>query len=646
MTDGRGDTATDQPRAPGTAPTPTAGSVANRRPTGEAGRIPLPRNLIRGNELWKHPATLVPLAVAVGAVTGLGAVGFRWLITLFTRMFTGYDDYSGLGRVPSAHFPGLGLWFLLLAPVCAGVVYGPIVHRFAPEARGHGVPEVMYAITHRAGRIAPQVTVVKALASALCIGGGGSVGREGPIVQIGSAAGSTLAQLLRLDTPRVRLLVACGAAGGISATFNAPLAGAFFAMELILRSFAAEAFGAVVLASVTASLVGRAILGDHPFLSLPVFSVHNPLEYALYAVLGVAVGVVGVAFSKVLYLVEDACDWLWRGPEWARPAVGGIALGGLLIALPQLYGVGYPVLENAVRGHYLLGMLLVLMVGKMIATSLTIGIGGSGGVFAPTLFIGAMAGAAYGTIAHALFPTVTGSAGVYGLIGMGAALGGATRAPITAVIILFELTGEYSIILPLMTAVVMAAGTGHLLSRDTIYTAKLWRRGIDLNTPVREPVSFTAGDVALPALETLRENTTLDAAAAALADSALAMLPVITPDGRYSGCLTAEDVALAHNDPDPPATVKDLVQQPVMVDAGAGPPEILAALIGRGGTGLPVVNRDSAALVGWITYESVLSRLHPDIPKGRNAPECRSTPPDRPPKRYLRVGRRHRSPTC
>ena len=300
-------------------------------------------------------------------------------------------------------------------------------------------------------------------------------------MQIGSAAGSTVAQILRLNPSRIRLLVACGAAGGISATFNTPLAGPFFAMELILRDFAAESFGAVVLSSVTAAVVGRALLGDDPFLTLPAFGVRSPAEYLLYVALGVVVGVVGVAFSKLLYLVEDVCDWIWRGPQWAKPAAGGLLLGGLLIALPQLYGVGYPVLQNAVHGEYLIGFLLLLMVGKMFATSLTIGIGGSGGVFAPTLFIGAMAGTAFGTIAHDLFPGSTEAAGAYGLIGMGAALGGATRAPITAVIILFELTGEYSIILPLMTAVAIAAGTGRLLSRDTIYTAKLWRRGIDLD---------------------------------------------------------------------------------------------------------------------------------------------------------------------
>lgn len=557
-------------------------------------------------------SALVVLAVAVGAVTGLGAVGFRFLITFFTRMFTGYDDYSGLGRVPSLHWPWLGVWFLLLAPVIAGAIYGPIVHRFAPEARGHGVPEVMYAVSHKQGRIAPQVTLVKALASALCIGGGGSVGREGPIVQIGSAAGSTVAQLLRLDTARIRLLVACGAAAGISATFNAPLAGPFFAMELILRDFAAQSFGAVVLSSVTADVVGRAMLGNQPFLSLPSFAVRSPAEYLLYIALGVAVGVVGVAFSKILYLVEDACDWLWRGPEWARPAVGGLLLGGLLLALPQMYGVGYPVLENAVEGRYLIGMLLLLMVGKMFATSLTIGIGGSGGVFAPTLFIGAMAGTAFGLVAHQLFPGVTESAGAYGLIGMGAALGGATRAPITAVVILFELTGEYSIILPLMAAVVMAAGTGHLLSKDTIYTAKLWRRGIDLDAASPELPDLRAVDLAAPAPEPVPITSSLGDAAKALSRAAFGMLPVVTADRRYAGCIAAQDVAEALDESDAPATIADLVKPAATVGAQANVRETLTALAGRGGTGLPVLDADRKSLIGWVTYETVLSRLHPE----------------------------------
>lgn len=592
--------------------------VLIRRGTRPNRHLRVARSSTWGHWLRATPTALVPLALAIGAITGLGAVAFRWLVTAFTQIFTGYDDYAGLGRLANAHWPQLGFWFLLLAPVIAGSLYGPLVHRFAPEARGHGVPEVMYAVSHRGGRIAPQVSLVKALASALCIGGGGSVGREGPIVQIGSAAGSTLAQLLRLDAPRVRLLVACGAAAGISATFNAPLAGPFFALELILRDFAAQSFGAVVLSSVTAGVVGRAILGDDPFLSLPAFAVSSPTEYLLYATLGVAVGVIGVAFSKILYLVEDLCDWVWRGPEWARPAAGGVMLGGLLVAVPEVYGVGYPVLENAVKGRYLVGMLLMLMVVKMLATSLTIGIGGSGGVFAPTLFVGAMAGTAFGTIAHQVFPGTIDSAGAYGLIGMGAALGGATGAPITAVIILFELTGQYSIILPLMTAVAMAAGAGNLLSKNTIYTAKLWRRGVDLDTAPAERISFTASDVTAPAPNALSERTSLDTAAAVLAETAFGMLPVVRDDGHYLGCVTAQDITEALADPGRPPDITPLVILPAVVQANSPGDEVLTTLSGRGGTGLPVLDDDRTTLLGWITYESVLAKLRDEPGETRN----------------------------
>ncbi|MVU80387.1 chloride channel protein [Nocardia sp. ET3-3] len=562
--------------------------------------------------LRESSSGILVLAVAVGAATGIAAVAFRYLITGATRLFTGYDDYSGLGRIASAHWPALGFWFLLLAPVVAGAIYGPIIHRFAPEARGHGVPEVMFAVSERGGRIAPKVVVLKALASALCIGGGGSVGREGPIVQIGSATGSTIAQLLRLDTPRVRLLVACGAAGGIAATFNAPLAGPFFAMELILRNFAAESFGAVVLSSVTASVVGRAIMGDKAFLTLPVFAVHNPVEYPLYLLLGLVVGIVGVCFSKVLYLIEDLCDWAWRGPEWARPAVGGLLLGGLLIALPQMYGVGYPVLENAVEGKYLLGMLALLLIGKMVATSLTIGIGGSGGVFAPTLFIGAMAGTAFGEIVHHILPAATESPGAYGLVGMAAALGGSTRAPITAVIILFELTGEYSIILPLMAAVAVATGVSRLVSSDTIYTRKLLRRGIDIERPRHPFSSVTAAELAQPIPETLWHSADLTSAAKLLERSPGGILPAVDDQGRYRGCVSARDVAESLDAPESPITVAPLIRMLPPVTADTGFHDVVTALAGHGGTGLPVVDSDHTAVIGWVNYEGLLSVLHPE----------------------------------
>ena len=363
--------------------------------------LPLQSGWARGlTSLRASNSGLLVLAVAVGAGAGAGAILFRWLITTFTSALSGYSDYAGRGHAVNPHTPGLGRYFVILVPVVAGLLYGPLVHLFAREARGHGVPEVMFAVARKGGRIAPQVAAVKALASALCIGGGGSVGREGPIVQIGSALGSTLGRVIKVSMPRMRVLVACGAAGGIAATFNAPLAGVFFAMELILADFAAQSFGMVVIASVTASVIGRAALGNEPFLRLPAFAVENLSQYLLFAALGLVAGGVGAAFTRILYWIEDACDWAWRGPEWLRPAVGGLVLGLVLLLLPQMYGVGYPVLGNSIAGKYTVSFLVVLLIGKMIATSLTIGIGGSGGVFAPSLFIGAMLGSGYGQIMH------------------------------------------------------------------------------------------------------------------------------------------------------------------------------------------------------------------------------------------------------
>ena len=553
---------------------------------------------------------LLLLALATGAGAGVFAVAFRWLITTFTRAITGHTDYAAVAGAPRPGMEGLGPWFLLATPVVAGLLYGPLVHFFAREARGHGVPEVMYAVARRGGRIAPQVAAVKALASALCIGGGGSVGREGPIVQIGSALGSTVGRLVRVPETRLRVLVACGAAGGIAATFNAPLAGVFFAMELILADFVAEAFGMVVVSAVTAAAIGRAFLGNEPFLTLPTFTVDHPQQYLLFAALGLCAGFVGVGFTKVLYAIEDLCDFAWRGPEWLRPAVGGLLLGGVLVALPQMYGVGYPVLGKAIFGSYGISFLLVLLVGKMLATSLTIGIGGSGGVFAPSLFIGAMLGSAFGAVAHASWPAVAGAAGAYGLVGMGAVFASASRAPITAVVIMFELTGEYSIILPLMTAIVLATGVSHRLSRDTVYSLKLRRRGIDLG--VRETIErahVPIQQVMQPVPPPLSADVPLAQAADRLARSPYGVLPVTDHTDRFLGVLTAravaETLADGQHESEP---VESLVQAPAPLRASQDVDAGIEALERSGCGAVPVLGADND-IVGWFDYRNAISTL-------------------------------------
>ena len=426
------------------------------------------------------------------------------------------------------------------------------------------MPEVMLAVAQRGGRIRPAVVVVKALASAICIGSGGSVGREGPIVQIGSALGSTIGQVLHMSDDRIRTLVACGAAGGIAATFNAPIAGVFFALEIILGEFTTRAFGVVVISSVTASVVGRAAFGDVPSFPVPSYALDNVGELGLYAVLAVIAGAVGVGFSRTLYAFEDAFDALPMR-EYLKPVPGGLALGLIGMFLPQVFGVGYPAMAEALAGHYSLQLLLILVVAKIVAVSLTIGSGGSGGVFAPSLFIGAMLGTAFGTAANALFPGFTAPAGAYGLVGMAAVFSGAARAPITAVIILFELSGDYRIILPLMGAVVISTLVSEALSADTIYTLKLRRRGIDLKmgrdvdmmrtVPVARAMSAV--------VPTARRDLLVSEAATLLGSDGTRALVVLDDAGSLDAIATVKDVESALLQSKPGLTIAEIASRPV-----------------------------------------------------------------------------------
>ena len=540
---------------------------------------------LRGSRLG-----LVAIALFVGVGAGFGAVGFRWLINGFTWLATGHQTFGQQGRVSSLHLPWLGIGFFLLIPVLGGLIYGPLIQRFAREARGHGVPEVMVAVSENGGRIRPPVAVVKALASALCIGVGGSVGREGPIVQIGSAFASAVGQFVRMSETRLRVIVACGAAGGISATFNAPITGLFFGFEIILREFSLDALVATILSSVAGALVSETFFGNAPFFSqIPHdLVVRHEYTYLLIALLGVAAGLVGFGFKTVLYKFEDLADSVWKGrPEWARPAVGGLALGALLLALPQMYGVGYPVMNNAISGHTVLWLLVILMVGKIAAASLTLSIGGSGGVFAPSLFTGAMAGMAFGLIVQDLFGPIVSSPAIFGVAAMGAVFGAAAQAPLTAIASVVEMTGNFTLTVPVMLAVGIATAISKRLSYGSIYTTKLLRRGVDIERPKPTNVLqvLTVADVMLPLP----------------ADSSLhGELP--EHDGRSATGKGTEELARVAG------PVID-VRQPQVLFANETLDHALRQLVLYGHAGLPVVSDDGEHLQGWITRQAVLCAL-------------------------------------
>jgi chloride channel protein, CIC family len=557
------------------------------------------------------------LALLVGAGSGLGAVAFRYLVYFFTWLATGHDEFGQAGHVGSAHLPWLGLGFFVVIPAIGGLLYGPLIYRWAREARGHGVPEVMIAVADDGGRIRWQVAVVKSLASALCIGSGGSVGREGPIVQIGSALASSIGQWARMPESRLRILVACGAAGGISATFNAPITGVFFGVEIILREFTADAVFTVMLSAVVADVVAIPFLGDKPFLSgFPSGLVlHDPRNYLLVAVLAVIAALMGLTFKNVLYKVEDRCDAIWKGrPEWARPAVLGLVFGLLLLALPQMYGVGYPVMFKATAGGYALWFLIVLAFGKILATSLTMGIGGSGGIFAPSLFIGVTSGYAYGDIVDHLFGAGAGQPALYAVIAMGAVFTSAARAPLTSLASVVEMTGDFSLTLPVMLAVAIATAVSRALSYGTIYTTKLLRRGNDIDqaTPWRALRDLRLTDLMRP----------------------FQPAPSIRPDGSVTpgagtppnGSSTAAHLAVA----DGPASSRP---DPQILFASESLAQALRQLEVYGRDGLPVVSEDGSRVEGWITSATVLRALAQRI----TAHESSGTPPDR---RATRAARR------
>jgi CIC family chloride channel protein len=324
-----------------------------------------------------------------------------------------------------------------------------------------------------------RVVAVKALASAISIGSGGSVGREGPIVQIAAALGSSIGQMLRVPPSQLRTIVGCGAAAGISATFNAPIAGALFAAEIVVGNFAVAQLSPIVISSVVATVVSRFFLGNHPAFVVPPYELVSPFELVPYVVAGLIAGIVAVAFMRSLYFSEDVFE-RFPIPEWSRAAVGGLLVGAIGISLPNVFGVGYSTIDLALVGGIPVATLGILLLAKVAATSLTIGSGGSGGIFAPSLFMGAVTGGIIGTFVHQWFPDATATSGAYALVTMGAVVAAATHAPITAIIMIFELTQTINIIPPLMAACVVSTLVSTFLERDSIYTMKLRRRGINL----------------------------------------------------------------------------------------------------------------------------------------------------------------------
>jgi chloride channel protein, CIC family len=550
-------------------------------------------------------AQLLVLAVVIGAAAALAVIAFYDTIDVVQRFV--------LDRAVRASHPAL----LVPLSVAAGLGLCRLLVRWgAADSPGENIPDVMYRVTMKGGVIHSLPVIVKTLGAAVVIGTGGSVGAEGPVVVLGAAAASRIGRWLRASPNRLRTLVGCGTAAGISAAFNAPIAGVVFGIEKILGASSAAALGPFVVASILAATVGRAVFGNHPVLALPrEFGVRSAWELVLYVGLGAVTGLVSVAYSRGVWKAQDAFGRL-RWP-WLQVAVGAGLIGGLDLAFrTPLLGHGHETLNFAIVASRSAVFLLALAGAKLVATALTFGAGGTGGVFTPALFIGATLGGAYGLAFQRLLPHANIDPAALGLVGMAGLVAGATHAPLTAILMVFEMTGDYGLILPLMLTSVIAYVIARRLYPESIYTEWLVRRGVVLTQGADAAVlaRMTVGECVNPAPVVVPEHASLAAVLALVRESRQSDFPVVDADGRLTGMLTRDALraaleATGHGTLDGVVVAADLAEP--RVDRVTHDDTLLTALRRLGDqdvNALPVVQADDRErLVGLVSRQDLLA---------------------------------------
>lgn len=550
--------------------------------------------------------TLSVIAIVIGLMVGYGAILFRTLIEAvqFLSMGSGSEQVVNIIK-------GLPWWQVVLVPTVGGLIVGPLVHFVFPGSRGHGVPEVMAAVALHGGRMNLRDGLGKMVACSLSIGCGGSVGREGPVVNLGATIASWFGQWLNMSTKHMRTMVGCGAAAGIAASFNAPIAGVMFALEVVLADYGLATFSPIVLSSVIATIIARLHLGDFPAFIVPHYTLVSAWEIPAYVGLGVACGLTGIIFMKVLFRSEDLFA-LIPIPRYLKPTIGGFLLGCMALFLPQVMGVGYDTM-NTVLLEQMAGPLMIgLVIAKVIATSVTLGSGFSGGVFTPSLFLGATLGGAYGTYAHALFPAISAGAGAYALVGMGAMAAAVLGAPISCILILFELTGDYKIMLALMVAAIVASLLINQVYKESVYSKALRREDIDLWSGREASLlrQVTVGAIMSRECETINESMSIRKLKQKMRHTKGENYLVLNEEGSLKGIISFQDIkgVAFEEDIEDLVLVRDIATRELIT---VTPSDSLYTAFRRMGGGnveqLPVVaENDPGEVLGVITNNDVI----------------------------------------
>ena len=478
------------------------------------------------------------LAALLGFFAGFASTFFRWMIEFFESIFS-IKGFSLVG-IPPQVYPFL----LPLMPMLGGFFIGLICKFFPNAVKENGVHKVMYAVALNGGKVRKRTIASCAVTSSLTIGSGGSAGREGPTVQIGAAVGSTIGQLLHLSTERMRVLVGCGAAAGIAASFNAPLAGVLFALEIILGDFTIHTFSPIIIASVIGTVTGRALEGNEVTFNVPIHELVHPAEIIFYLVLGILCGLVARLFTFIYFYTQQVFEEKLNIADLYKPAIGGLIVGMISISMPQILGNGYEAMEQALTGQIFFGLAFLLIFMKIICTSITLGSGGMGGVFAPSLFIGAMLGTAYGSGVHFFFPTLSASAETYSVVGMGAVAGAVMQAPLTNILMLFELTNDYTLILPIMATCIAASYTYQKFSKQSIYVQNLLNKGINIRHGREASImnSIKVSDVMSTDITTISQETPFRKILETISYSKNFYFPVLDKEGDMTGILSFSDI--------------------------------------------------------------------------------------------------------
>ncbi len=565
---------------------------------------------------------LLLLGGIIGVLAGYGAVVYKDAIKLIKHLFFdmpgafwGVKTLIGFRTIPTS-------LILILIPAIGGLLVGIMAKFFPGAKKGEGIPKAIDAVASRGGVIEGSTGFLKTLGSAISLGTGGAGGNEGPVVMMGSSIASSLGRYLNVSPERLKILVGCGAAAGLAAAYNAPLGGALFSMEIILRTFNAKSFSPIIIASVFATVISRTYLGREPAFKTSTFTLTTNYEFIFYVILGVLAAFVAVYFVRTFMYIDERFDMRKKIPIWLKPAIGGLFVGLIGLYLPGIFSFSEAAVDNTIFNATPFLILVLLMFFKPIATGFTIGSGGNGGTFSPSIFTGAMLGGAFGQVVNYFFPSITAPPGAYALVGMAAVVAGTTHASLTALVMVFEMTNNYRVILPLMLTIIISTTISRAILKGSLYTLKFDKegKGIDIyGRKISVLKQMFIRDLLENSADIVKEDFTFKQVLQAVKSSKFNYILVENSASKLVGKITFQEIRNAVLDEETRGILDFLVAGDLMtkdfvsIAQDKTSEEALNLLESEDLDFLPVIDKKNGDYTGIVTKENILKRYQNEL---------------------------------